>query len=144
MDFSRSTTAPTILDLVNQISRGGAADWHALFLRCEVDAALREQVRQALVMIDPDLRWTADVWEGLCDHLDNVAQRLATGLHTVDTDDQDADPMLADFLAFMDRQMAATPELCSAFDPEQLALVERLVEGVDTDDHMEFPKAPPT
>ncbi|WP_373069562.1 type II toxin-antitoxin system PrlF family antitoxin [Gemmatimonas sp.] len=53
--------------------------------------------------------------------------------------DEDADPMLGAFLAFMDQQMSSNPALFTPLDSAQSALIASLVEGIDADDDTEFP-----
>ena len=44
--------------------------------------------------------------------------------------DADADPVMLGFLSFVEAQMSARPDLIEAADPEQLARIGKLVEGV--------------
>ena len=61
--------------------------------------------------------------------------RLLVRADTGETvESESADPVLGAFLAFMESQMQSHPDLVSAFDPAQLALVDTLVDGVVVDD----------
>lgn len=66
MDFSRSTTKPTGMDLLNIVQRGGTNDWRNLYRQMREDPSLAEEVRRLLPLVDPDCRGFAVLFEYLC------------------------------------------------------------------------------
>jgi len=49
-------------------------------------------------------------------------------------DDDDTDPVMLGFLNFLEKQMVNHPDLIEPADPDQLARIGKLVEGVSADD----------
>jgi len=72
MNFSRSTTAPSFLDLVNVMSRGGTTDWQSLYARAKDDPGLRADLQAALALVDPEIGEGRALWAFLLDRLDHV------------------------------------------------------------------------
>lgn len=62
MDFTRSTTAVTMLDLVNALGRGGTDDWRALYQQAKRDPAVRASIARALELVDPELGEARALW----------------------------------------------------------------------------------
>ena len=57
----------------------------------------------------------------------------AKGAKRRSTKAADADPVMLGFLSFLEKQMAAHPELIEPVDRAQLARIGKLVEGVDVE-----------
>ena len=71
MNFSRSTTTPGVLDLVNVMGRGGTGDWQTLYARAKEDPDLRATLRDALPLVDPEVGEGRSIWTWLLDRLDH-------------------------------------------------------------------------
>lgn len=72
MNFSRSTTAPGFLDLVNIMSRGGTAEWQSLYERAKADPGLRADLQAALPLVDPEIGEGRALWAFLLDRLNRL------------------------------------------------------------------------
>ncbi len=68
MNPSRSTNAPTPLDWLNIVQRGGTEDWKRLYQLCR-DVAVARQVAEILRLRDPDLMASARLWKFLLEDL---------------------------------------------------------------------------
>ncbi|MEJ7812542.1 MAG: hypothetical protein WKG32_19175 [Gemmatimonadaceae bacterium] len=73
MDFTRSTSVPTLLDLVNVLGRGSTDDWRRLYARAKAEPALRARIARALEMVDPETGEARALWGVLLDALDRRA-----------------------------------------------------------------------
>ena len=62
MKDSRITTTAGFLNLVDVLGRGGKAEWRALYQRARIDAAVREQIRSALPLVDPEIGSARELW----------------------------------------------------------------------------------
>jgi hypothetical protein len=68
MNPSRSTGAPSSLDWLNLIQRGGTEDWKRLYRLCR-DVAVAREVAAVLRLRDPDLLPSARLWKFLLEDL---------------------------------------------------------------------------
>lgn len=75
MKQSRITTTGGFLDLVDALGRGGTDEWRLLYRRAEHDTALREQIRAALPLVDPEIGSGRELWGFLLDHIELRASR---------------------------------------------------------------------
>jgi hypothetical protein len=62
MTSPRATTTAGFLDLVDVLSRGGTAEWRALYRRAMADVELRTEIEAALVLTDPELGAARELW----------------------------------------------------------------------------------
>lgn len=65
MSAARATTASSFLDLVDVLSRGGTDEWRDLYRRAAVEMRLRDEIRAALPLVDPELGAARELWEYL-------------------------------------------------------------------------------
>ncbi len=75
MTRSRITTEPGFLDLIDLLSRGGTADWRALYQRAQGDPELRSDIRAALEFVDPELGAARELWSLLLDRAEQKEHR---------------------------------------------------------------------
>lgn len=73
MKDSRITTTAGFLDLVDVLGRGGTEEWRALYQRARTDAAVREQIRSALPLVDPEIGSGRELWAFLLEHIERQA-----------------------------------------------------------------------
>ncbi len=66
----RITREVGFLDLVDLLGRGGTEDWQRLYERAKGDLALRDGIREALLLVDPEMGSARVLWEGLLARLD--------------------------------------------------------------------------
>lgn len=66
----RITTEPDLLDLVDTICRGSTADWQALYRRARRSAEVRQEIRKALDLVEPELDSSRVLWEHLLSRIE--------------------------------------------------------------------------
>lgn len=66
----RITTEHDLLDLVDTICRGSTADWRVLYRRAERSAAVRQEIRKALDLVEPELDSSRALWEHLLSRIE--------------------------------------------------------------------------
>lgn len=70
----RITTEPGFLDLVDTLNRGGTAEWRALYGRARASVQVRQELRRALSLIEPELESTRAIWSHLLSTLEETTQ----------------------------------------------------------------------
>ena len=66
----RIATVTGFLDLVDLLGRGGTEDWCILYDRARRDAALRDEIRAAIPLVDPEMGAARELWIFLLEHLE--------------------------------------------------------------------------
>jgi uncharacterized protein (DUF2336 family) len=79
MRHSRITTTPGFLDLVDVLGRGGTEEWRALYRRAQMDVAVRDQIRAALPLVDPEIGSGREIWAFLLEHIEQREARRPSG-----------------------------------------------------------------
>jgi hypothetical protein len=78
MKQPRITSTGGFLDLVDVLGRGGTDEWRLLYRRAEHDVAVREQIRAALPLVDPEIGSGRELWSFLLDHLEQREARRSS------------------------------------------------------------------
>lgn len=80
MNPARATTRPTILDLVDTIGRGSTENWIDLYRRAGASPTLRDEIRLALRMLDPDTASARELWAFLLERIESAQLQTAEHL----------------------------------------------------------------
>jgi len=75
MKEPRITSTPGFLDLVDVLGRGGTDEWRLLYGRAAQDVTVREQIRAALPLVDPEIGSGRELWSFLLHHLEQREAR---------------------------------------------------------------------